>query len=358
MIKRIIRSLPSVLLFILCTYVIVYAGTTGDVGQLQDYPPIGEANWTAWITETKNILSGGMPNEVITEDNTNSALGEDNGYSFFGTADTIPDWVLQIINLSNESNGDNVQMNFGGLGNSSGKLWFHNFDWTQAEYLTFHGTIPLSTTGEACPIISEVYTDTEEHINYVSFRGVPGYYHVYRSQNGSGANNGASNGRYFWIASVDTDTNGVQTYMDYTDQESWYIVIQADPTTNAPIGCHSEMAEPTSATLTNFTASYDLLSAQVNLSWETTNQIDMLGFNVLRQAPGEQAPAQINQHRIDVYQPGSSMGGVFGFVDTDVVFGSDYQYWIEVVETDNLTSRFGPVGVTSGYNVFIPLMKK
>jgi len=96
----------------------------------------------------------------------------------------------------------------------------------------------------------------------------------------------------------------------------------------------------------------------VNLSWETANQIDMIGFNVLRQAPGESSPEQINEEMIEVYQPGSSMGDVFGFVDTDVEFGSEYQYWIEVIEISGLTSRFGPVEVNAGYRVFAPLMIK
>jgi hypothetical protein len=360
--KRLI-SIPLAVVLTMVTAVAVLAGSTSDIGTLHYDPPAGSANWTAWAREWDD--SGEFPVQiypptlVLTEDNSNAAAGENLGYTDAG-------WFIQVENLPTAVRGSRIYVSFGGLTDFSGSHWYYSFPWdVVSESETDHGEVPITTEeGPVCPTIYPVITHTDELYNEVRFWGSPNTtYHVYLSTTPSAAGNEASNGRYNLWGSATTDASGMGVYYDnypgITDDPAWYLIIYfGDNPTLGGQGCHSEPVSPNSATLTNFTASYDLLSAQVNLSWETTNQIDMLGFNVLRQAPGEQAPTQINQEIIYVYQPGSSMGGVFGFVDTDVVFGSDYQYWIEVVETDNLTSRFGPVGVTSGYNVFIPLMKK
>ena len=358
MIKRILRSILLVVLVVSCTHVIVYAGTTGDVGQLQSYPPVGEANWTAWITESKNILEGGMPDQVITEDNTNSPQGENNGYSLFGSGDAIPDWIFQVFNFTNESVGDNIQMNFGGLGNSSGKIWFHNFDWTQAVSVTFHGTIPLSTTQETCPILFGPILDNNGDMRGTVF-GEQGVYHIYRSQNASGhPTNGASNGRYYYLTTIPLNLYGVGTFIDNTDQESWYIAIRADSTTGVPIGCHSEPADPTATVLSSFTSSFDLETTSVKLSWETVSDGNILGFNVYRSDEITPDPVKINPEMVLVYEPGAMEGNQYSYTDADVEFGQTYTYWIDVVDLEALTSRYGPVTQTAGFKVFVPILQR
>ena len=357
MVKRILRSIPLVVLVVLCTYVIVYAGAIGDVGQLESYPPIGQANWTAWITESKNILPGGMPNEVLTEDNTNSPQGEDNGYSFFGTGDTIPDWVLQIINLTNEGNGDNVQMNFGGLGNSSGKLWFHNFDWTQAVSVTFHGTIPLSTTQETCPILFDPMLDINGDMKG-TVSGEQGVYHIYRSQNASGAGNDASNGRYYYLTTITLNQYGIGSFIDNTDQESWYIAIRADSDTGVPIGCHSEPGDLTAAVLSDFTSSFNPDTASVELSWETFSDSDILGFDIYRSYENSPVLVKINTETLLVYPPDGTEGNQYSYTDAGVEIGQTYTYWLDLIDLGGQTSRFGPVTQLAGFKVFVPIMQK
>lgn len=361
--KKRLLSLPLALVLTMVTVVAVLAGSTSDIGTLELDPPAGSANWTAWAYELDSSVFPPVqkypPTQVLTEDNSNAAAGEDLGYTDAG-------WFIQVENLQTAARNFPIFVSFGGLADFSGSHWYYSFPWdVVSESETDHGEVPISTEeGPACPTIYPVITHSDELYNEVRFWGSPNTtYHVYRSTSPSGAGNLASNGRYRLQGPATTDASGMGVYEDHTEGittvTAWYLIIYfGDNPTLGGQGCHSEPVNPTSTTLTNFTASYDLLSAQVNLSWETTNQIDILGFNVLRQAPGEQAPVQINQEMIEIYQPGSSMGGVFGFVDTDVVFGSDYKYWIEVVDNGGLTSRFGPVEVTSGYNVFVPLMKK
>jgi len=97
-----------------------------------------------------------------------------------------------------------------------------------------------------------------------------GKYHIYRSQNPSGAGNGHSNGRYNYVTTV-TGT----TYKDTgcpTGTDCWHIVVPADPTTNAIIGCHSEESNPNAITLSSFRA------ADPAVNWLLYGGLGLLGL--------------------------------------------------------------------------------
>ena len=343
------------------TVVTVLAGSTSDIGTLQYDPPAGGANWTAWAREWDD--SGEVPvqiyppTQVLTEDNSNAAAGENLGYTDAG-------WFIQVENLQTATNGSRIYVSFGGLLGYKGSHWYKQFTWdTITASETNHGEVPITTAdGPACPTIYPVITHSDELYNEVRFWGSPNTtYHVYRSTSPSGAGNGASNGRYRLQGPATTDANGIGVYKDHTEGittiPAWYLIIYfGNSPTLGTQGCHSEPANPTSVVLTNLAASYDLLTNQVNVSWETANQIDMIGFNVLRQAPGEAAPTQLNQGIIEVYNPGSSEGGIFSYTDTQIEFGSQYSYWVEVLETSGLTSQFGPLDVTAGFRVYAPML--
>jgi hypothetical protein len=336
----------------------VFAGASFDFGELFGAPPAGEANWFAWHL----VLPDGTPYEILTEDQTNCELGENIGYSEYGDGDTNTEWWIQIENFLFDPRtspfSDNIYMIFGGLGPThSGTIWEKTIQWIITESQTDWGVVPESTSlSGRCPVISE-YELVDGQYSFW-FYGAPGYYHIYRSQNASGANNGASNGQYFWIASVDTDIYGVGTYTDFTDQESWYVVIQADPTTNAPIGCHSETVDPTAAVLSDFSSSFDLETALVELSWETNSDADIMGFNVYRSDEISLSPVKINIEMLPVNQPGSMEGYLYSYTDAEVEFGQTYTYWLDVVDFGGQTSRHGPVTQTAGFSVFVPILQK
>ncbi len=232
----------------------VIAGAVFDYGTLAGKaggdppPPEGSVNWTAW-----NYVKDGIPQEILTEDNTNCEDGVDLGYSkeIIPPTDLVK-WQIQIENflVPPRPNIDPIYMIFGGIGKDwSGTIWKLTIpSWKITESITNHGVVPIHTaSGAACPIIQEQPVYGEERT--VTFWGEPGYYHVYRSQNGSGhPTNNASNGRYLYLFSTTTNQSGVGVFTDSDpwDYENWYLVIQADPVTKEIIGCHSEPGEPTS----------------------------------------------------------------------------------------------------------------
>jgi hypothetical protein len=177
----------------------------------------------------------------------------------------------------------------------------------------------------------------------INWSGAIGIYHIYRSQNGSGAGNGASNGRYDYLATV-TTTEATGSYIDSSPgAENWYIVVPAD-SGGAINGCHSEEG-PLAVTLAIFTAISQ--EDHVLINWKTVAELNNLGFNLLRStssADGEQT--KLNDELIPSQAPGSGQGASYSFEDDDVEDDTTYYYWLEDVDTSGRTRQYGPQSVT------------
>jgi len=372
--------ISSLLLVLVVAHVI--AGASYDIGTLAPKieggtpPGEGEANWIAWWSEYPN----GTPYEILTEDVTNADDGENIGYSdFFGTG---VNWILQIQNFLYDPGQnvppffepDPIYLKFGGLGDEySGTLWEQTItEWKITEYLTDWGEATLISLDpmNECPTISVQPIPEPENPGdgrTFSFSGpIEGAtYHIYRSQNASGANNGASNGQYFYIETVTlTENKNLYVYTDNTeiqDGPAWYLVIRADPDSNAIIGCHSEEGIPTNVTMGEFTAFYDDEKSAVVLEWETVSETNIVGFNVFRGTSETLVGSvKINTEIIPAKQPGSPVGDIYTFEDADVVDGQTYYYWIEILTNDMSDQTVGPESVTipetAWFYYFLPLL--
>jgi hypothetical protein len=244
-------ALLAVILLILLLGV-TGAGTAIDVGAISNSPPpIGEVNWVAWLQ--KNVQAGGYPSEILTEDNTNNASGPNNGYSNFGSAPN-PKWVLQVENFTNNATGDQVHILLGGIGSSSGNGWQYSFNWFTGESVTQHPFPTPITNFSACPIMGPgSQSDTGKTVNWTG--NGASQYHIYRSQNASGFTDGQgraySNGRYFYVATVDGSTFTYQDTVCGTGSNCWHIVVPADSSGNIN-GCHSETTGPTAVSMQFF----------------------------------------------------------------------------------------------------------
>jgi len=362
--KKLRISLGLAGLLAVMTVIQVIAGASFDFGELPGAPPAGEANWVAWHREYLD----GTPYELLTEDNTNSKLGEDIGYSEYGDGDTNTEWWIQIENFyllpDTAPFPEPIFMVFGGLGETySGTLWRYTIDeWIITESATEHFREDVTTfTGDPCPSISEQPveepTDPDFGRTFVFSGSEPGaIYHIYRSRNASGAENGASNGQYFWIDTVPFPEGEYGTF--YTDLEvfdgpAWYLVIEADFESNAIIGCHSEEADPTAVRVFDFEALYDHQEQVVNLAWKKSDD-RIIGFNVLRSTDeNDQDPQKINSEMIPAVGEES-----FTFVDGDLVMGETYYYWIELVDNEGRYDKVGPREVPIDYRIYLPIIHK
>ena len=83
----------------------------------------------------------------------------------------------------------------------------------------------------------------------------------------------------------------------------------------------------------------------VELQWETATEQDNLGFNIWRESDDALDCININSDIIPgagtTLEPRS-----YSFMDSDVVAGMNYTFWLEQVDFNGATERFGPVSVS------------
>ena len=98
---------------------------------------------------------------------------------------------------------------------------------------------------------------------------------------------------------------------------------------------------PTAVELASFGA-----AAQGNgvlLNWETTNEIDNVGFNIYRAETQSGQLIKINPYLIASQNPGSSAGAAYSFLDESALPGATYYYWLEDMDASGASTRNGPV---------------
>jgi len=333
----------TTLLLSLCLALPAQAGSGFDVGTVPGTPPLGNVNWVAWLNKT--VTAGGYPSVIMTEDATNSPAGPNQGYQNFGPVPN-PKWIIQVENfmLPSPAHNDAVTMLLGGLSTSSGNIWQYGFNWLQyPEDVDFHAPATLIASDRPCPVMTQgSWVGDQRTINW---SGAPGSYHVYRSQNSSGADpdNGLSNGIYFYRQTV-TIAGTAGSYVETVAIPSWYIVVPADPGTGAIWGCHSEEGTPTAVTLVRFEASPE--SSQVHVEWETATELDNLGFNLYRGESATGPWVKLNTTIIPAQQPGLVTGAVYEWLDEAVPPDITVFYRLEDVDIHGVSTFHGPVSIT------------
>jgi hypothetical protein len=110
---------------------------------------------------------------------------------------------------------------------------------------------------------------------------------------------------------------------------------------------------PTAITLASFTATS--LGDEVLLAWETTMEIDNVGFNLYRSESIYGPRTRINDTLIPSQASGLS-GATYTFVDDDVVIGRRYFYWLEDIGIDRATMN-GPAVIDVFHQVYLPMVR-
>lgn len=111
---------------------------------------------------------------------------------------------------------------------------------------------------------------------------------------------------------------------------------------------------PTAVKLTSFTATG--LPGHVLVSWETTTEVDNLGFNLYRRPAGTPDYALQNESLIPSEGPGQVEGAQYTFVDNAVTAGTTYEYLLEDVDRNGTRTPHGPAVATVPWTIFLPLV--
>lgn len=310
---------------LICNNVVV-GGASIDYGQLPGTPPPARVNYVAWMSN-----AGLPPSQVMTEDGFNSSAGLDQGYQ-------MGYWVMNASNFTNPAavNGVQMYMVFGGLEDTAGTIWTYDFVYDLTVPDTYHSTVGSAASGECPAILPGSWNGTQKTINWSA---PPGTYLIYRSVNASGADNGASNGRYDYVTTV-TTTGNTGSYVDNIAIESWHIVIPANSGGNIT-GCHSEESNPTAVTLVRFAAFPE--SSQVRVEWETATELDNLGFNLYRGESATGPWVKLNAALIPAQQPGLITGAVYEWLDEGASPDTTVFYRLEDVDIHGVSTFHGPV---------------
>jgi hypothetical protein len=109
---------------------------------------------------------------------------------------------------------------------------------------------------------------------------------------------------------------------------------------------------PTAITLAAFEATAQRDSIRV--SWETTFEIDVLGFYLYRADETNVVPIKLTPQFIAA--TGGGAGASYEFIDLDVQPGQRYSYWLEPVNTDGPGPQTGPVSAALFQEIYLPLL--
>lgn len=100
---------------------------------------------------------------------------------------------------------------------------------------------------------------------------------------------------------------------------------------------------PLVVTLDSFTAT--AAPDHILLAWETSMELDNLGFNLYRSSTAALPDEPLNASLIPSQAPGSSQGASYAWADHSATPGTTYFYWLEDVDTNGRVTRHGPLRV-------------
>ena len=91
------------------------------------------------------------------------------------------------------------------------------------------------------------------------------------------------------------------------------------------------------------------------LTWETSQELDVFGYNVWRSTTPGPDSEQTLLIMIRGQNTGSVNGAEYSYVDTDIQLGQTYYYEIEMLETGS-SSRIELSPVVAGIQFFFPII--
>ncbi|OGN96320.1 MAG: hypothetical protein A2Z71_06475 [Chloroflexi bacterium RBG_13_50_21] len=110
---------------------------------------------------------------------------------------------------------------------------------------------------------------------------------------------------------------------------------------------------PTAVNLIDFRAIS--MPQAIQLNWQTAQENDLIGFNLLRAEGLEGTQVKINPGPIPAANPGQLPGNDYQYVDNTIEARKTYYYWVEWVGSSS-SEFYGPVtAMLAPYKVWLPL---
>lgn len=115
---------------------------------------------------------------------------------------------------------------------------------------------------------------------------------------------------------------------------------------------------PTHVELASFTATGS--DGHIQVEWETTSEIDTLGFHLYRSDSVDGPWTRLNESLIPSQVPGGPTGATYIYKDTSILAGMHYYYTLEDVDTQGVSIFHGPVTGIYDYvhTLYLPMIIK
>ncbi|OQA15858.1 MAG: hypothetical protein BWY63_02842 [Chloroflexi bacterium ADurb.Bin360] len=104
------------------------------------------------------------------------------------------------------------------------------------------------------------------------------------------------------------------------------------------------VGEPTAVTLTRFAATP--AGDGVQVTWETAQELEHLGFNLYRGSSSTGPWVRLNAELLPAQNPGATSGGTYTWLDTGATPGAPSFYRLEDVDIHGVSTFHGPVAAT------------
>ncbi len=137
---------------------------------------------------------------------------------------------------------------------------------------------------------------------------------------------------------VNLDVGPTGDWTDMFDTSNELHIFTASALTDGPPQC-----VPTGVTLANFSALAQ--PDHVLVTWETVSELNNAGFNLYRDTSPVGPGVQVNSALIASQGPGGTGGFSYSWQDFDAPTSTSLYYWLESVDFNGSTSRYGPVSV-------------
>jgi hypothetical protein len=113
---------------------------------------------------------------------------------------------------------------------------------------------------------------------------------------------------------------------------------------------------PTSVDMANFAVAYQ--EDEVVIEWATANELEIVGFDVLRSENAAAGFTKINSELIPAKNPGSARGNTYQSLDPTALPGQTYWYKLDVLMIDGTREPYGLVQIGgSSHSLYLPSLQ-
>ena len=116
-----------------------------------------------------------------------------------------------------------------------------------------------------------------------------------------------------------------------------------------------QIINPTAVSIAASQTTVDVASGKVTVSWETVSEMDIAGFNLLRQS-NSGALEQVNSQLIPAQNSGQPTGSWYTVLDAQIDMGTTYTYVLQFIMVDGRTVNYELESVLVGYTLYLPLV--